>query len=176
MNAPKSFTTTTAADSFVGNAGDDTFTATTANMANTDNFNGGDGSDVANLTLTGSTADAAMARMSAIEVVNIDYDGFATPTIDVSNIAGSAAINLSSTKVGYLGAATISDAGDHTVTAGAGMAGTLTVNGGETVTVNGTSATAIVVDGHATASKALSATVNAGTATTSVTVGTTNAF
>ena len=176
VNAPKSFTTTTAADSFVGNSGDDTFTATTANMANTDNFNGGDGSDVANLTLTGSTADAAMARMSAIEVVNIDYDGFATPTIDVSNIAGSAAINLSSTKVGYLGAATISDAGDHTVTAGAGMAGTLTVNGGETVTVNGTSATAIVVDGHATASKALSATVNAGTATTSVTVGTTNAF
>jgi hypothetical protein len=63
-----------------------------------------------------------------------------------------------------------------TLTAGAGMTGTLTASGFKTGTVEGGSAKSLVIDGTGNNADNASITVNAGAGTTSVFVGATNGF
>ena len=168
------FTLTTGTDTIIGTSGNDTITGTSSTLAAADIVldSTTTDSDTLNLTLT---ANNAAATITGIENINVNWDAFGTAGIVATNISG-ATITGTSSKVGFLGTMTITDAGSNTIVAGTGMVGTLTVNGGKAAVVTGGTATKIVVDGVAADADAVSATVTAGTATTSVTVGTTQAF
>jgi|GEM_PF-1477783 len=174
-----SLTANAAGDTFVGTSGNDTFEGTTATLQATDTLVDQSSTDNDNLNLTLTSAISAgntnKAKISGIENVNVNWDAFGTAAVDAENITG-ANINLTSTKTGFLGSAGVTNAAKNTVTAGEGMVGTLTVSGVTEGTVEGGAAKTLVVDGTATAAKNLSATVNAGANTTSVSVGTTNGF
>ncbi|PVE04999.1 hypothetical protein [Limnohabitans sp. Rim28] len=158
--AGSSFVLTTASDAFVGGAGNDTYTATSATLGSSDALVGGEGADTLNLTLTAANA---AANISGIETINVNWNAFGSATVEAATISG-ADINLSSTKVGFLGAATVNGAGANTVNAGAGMTGALTIAGATTgVEVNATNSSSVSVTGTGVA------TVNAGAAVTSVT-------
>lgn len=168
------FELTTSTDTIIGTEGNDTITATSSTLAAADIVLDSTSTDNDTLNLT-LTANNAAATITGVENVNVDWNAFGTAGIIATNISG-ATITGTSTKAGFLGHMTITDAGNNTIVAGTGMSGTLTVNGGQSVTVDGGASKTIVVNGTGTAADDLSATVTAGTSTTSVTVGTTNAF
>ena len=166
VTAPVSLSLTTANDNLLGNIGSDTFTGVTANLAAADVINGGDGADTLNLTLT---ATNAAFTVSNVETINADWNAFGTAGFDATNVTG-ADINLTSSKVGFLGSATVTALGANNVTAGTGMTGTLTANGVTTGTVNGTNATIMAVTSAGTAAATDVTVVNAGANTTNITV------
>lgn len=118
------------------------------------------------LNLTLSAANGA-ARVEGIEQINVDWNAFGDATFDATNVTG-AAINLTSSKVGYLGNATITAAGANSITAGEGIKNNLTVNGVTGATVNAGAAKTVTVNG--TGATTNTATVTAGATTTDVTV------
>ncbi|MFC7517200.1 DUF4214 domain-containing protein [Herbaspirillum sp. GCM10030257] len=178
-NVGQTFTLTTSADTLVGTSGNDTFTGAFTGLQGSDTIidQSSTDADVANLTLTSaiSAGNANKAKIAGVEKVNLEWNAFGTASVDAENISG-ATITLTSAKAGFLGNGTVTNAAKNTVTAGSGMVGTLTVAGITEATVNGGVAKSLVVDGTTTNTKNLSVTVNAGTATTSVDVGSTNGF
>lgn len=163
---------TSSTDLLTGTYGNDTYTATSATLNAADVINGGGGTDTMNVTLT---AAGAAATISSVENINVNWDAFGTATVDATNITG-ATITVSSSKLGYLGGVQVDGAGNNTIVSGSGTIGTLDVNGGKSVVVDGGVSKIITVDGTATAANNLSATVTAGAATTTVTVGAAQAF
>lgn len=168
----------------MGTSGDDVITGTTATLAGTDAIvdNSSTDNDVLNLTLNAALASTDLGRVSGIENVNLIWDAFGTATASADDIKG-ATITGSSSKVGFLGSFSLSEAGSNTVVAGSGMTGTLTVTGATTSVVNaGSSKTVSVTSAgsadadtltlNANASKTVtvadfnSATINAAAATT----------
>ena len=99
---------------------------------------------MANLVLT---ANYTPSNITKIETVNLDWDAYTTPTYTLTNVTGATAVNLTSSKVGFLGSATVADVTGVTLTAGTGIVGTLTASGFKTGTVAGGGATALVIDG-----------------------------
>ena len=166
LTAPVSLALTSGTDNFLGNIGGDTFTGLTANLAATDVINGGGGNDTLNVTLT-ATNNAF--TVSNVETVNVDWNAFGVAGFDATNVTG-ADINLTSSKAGFLGSATVTALGANNVTAGSGMTGTLTANGVTTGTVNGTNATIMAVTSAGTAAATDVTVVNAGANTTNITV------
>ncbi|MDY0186035.1 MAG: hypothetical protein RBR43_09170 [Desulfuromonadaceae bacterium] len=131
-----------------------------------------DDNDTLNLTLN---AKNNLAKITGIENINVNWDAFGTAQYDATNTTG-ATITGTSSKTGFLGAFSVTGTGANNVVAGDGMTGALTVDGATDTTVTGTAAKSIKVDGTATASNNLSATVIAGANTTKVEVGTTAGF
>lgn len=117
--------------------------------------------DTLNATITKAFVTAP--TIANVENINIDWNAFGTATVDASKIAGST-ITVSSSKLGYLGNVTFSDAASNKVVAGSGAVGTLTVTTGKDVVVDGGQATQINV------TVTSSANVTAGANTTNVTV------
>lgn len=128
--------------------------------------------DTLNLTLT---AVNALATVTGIENVNVDWNAFGTANYDADNTSG-ATITGTSSKVGFLGSFTVDNTGANKVVAGAGMVGTLQVNDATDTTVTGTAAKVINVDGSATREDNVAAVVTAGAATTTIDVGATAGF
>lgn len=168
-------TNSATADSIIGTAGNDTVNGPTGTVVNGDLIidQSTVDADVANLVLTAAYTPANIAK---IETINLDWDAYGTATYNLAGVTGGKAVNLTSAKVGFLGSATVTNVDGVTLTAGNGMAGTLTASGFKTGTVEGGKATALVIDGTTTNANNASITVNAGTAATSVSVGATNGF
>jgi len=157
-----SFELTDANDTLNGTAGNDTFTGTTTNLSADDRLidTSVADNDVFNLT---ATADPAAMDVTSVETINIDWQGFGTPDIDLDNVSGATVV-LSSSKVGYLGNANFDNVSENNVSTGAGVTGTVTVDGAENMTVTSTVADTIDI-GTGTAADGL-ITVNAGAAET----------
>ncbi|MCB2183978.1 MAG: DUF4214 domain-containing protein [Desulfobulbaceae bacterium] len=162
------FTLTTAADTIIGTSDNDLVTGTSSTFGTNDVVidQSSTDNDTMNVTLTTTNA---VATVSGIEKVNFDWDAFGTAGVDAASITG-ATITVTSSKLGFLGSATVSNAGANTIVAGSGADGTLTVTGATTSTVTGGEATAISVAAAGTASADDTLTLTAGTNTTSVTV------
>lgn len=119
----ETFTLTTGEDSLTGTANNDTFTAADGTLSADDSVNGGAGDDD---TLDATLSTDVVMDVRAVENVNIDWDGFGQPSLDLSDVDG-ATVTLSSTKTGYLGSATFSEVAENAIVVGAGVDGTLTV-------------------------------------------------
>lgn len=151
-------------DTIIGDADKNVITGTALELGDVIiDQNAGDG-DVLNLALTAANG---AARVEGIEEINVDWNAFGDATFDATNVKG-AAINLTSSKVGYLGNATITAAGANSVTAGEGIKNNLTVNGVTGATVNAGAAKTVTVNG--TGATTDTSTVTAGAATTTLTV------
>ena len=167
-NVGKSFALTAEVDTIIGTTGNDVGTGTSATLqvgdtiideSTTDN-------DVLNLTLT---AENVAARISNIENINVTWDAFGDASFEAANVTG-ATINLTSSKLGFLGNATVKNAGANKVVAGEGMKGTLTVQDVTAGTVTATAAKVVNVDAKAGTADD-SVTVIAGAATTTMNIG-----
>jgi len=135
-------------DTFIGTANNDTFTAATGTLQDEDTII--DQSSVDNDTLNAvfKSADInadPLSTITGVENINIDIDAFTgtDTTLDAVNVSG-ATITLSSTKLGFNGAAGVENVGDNNVTAGQNV-DTLTVAGLEAGVVNTGSAETVVV-------------------------------
>lgn len=162
----QSFTLTADAEIKVLSAGNDTVDATLANSILGDTIVDQGGVDTLNAVLTQNLTSATV--INDVENVNIKWDAFTDATIDAAKIKG-ATITLSSEKVGYLGNATVNNAGANNVVAGAGIKNELTVVGVTASSVDAASAKTVIVNG--TTATDNSATVKAGATTTHITVG-----
>jgi hypothetical protein len=166
-------TNSSTADTVIGTSGNDTINGASGTVANGDLIidQSTTDNDTANLVLTTAYTPSTITN---IENVNIDWNAFGTATVNAAGITGTTTVTGTSSKTGFLGHLTVTNAADLTIAAGTGMDGTLTVSGIEAGTVTGGEATTIVANASATAADATSMTVNAGSNATSVTVGTTN--
>jgi len=167
--------TTGTTDVITGSPSNDTFTATTTTLQATDVISdtSSTDSDTLNLTLTGNLPATSITN---IEAINVTWDAFGTPTLDLVNISGSPVVTMTSSKVGYLGGADIDNIGTKTFTAGSGVNGTIDIDGATATTVNATAGGTVTVDGTATAANNLSATVTGGTTVTVGGAGAANTF
>lgn len=142
----ETFTLTTAADPVIGTANDDTITAASGTLNSTDLISDSFSNDNDTLNAVYKTADmAATPTISGIENINITIDAFAgtATTFNATNVTG-ATITLSSTKLGFDGAAGVANAGDNNVTAGTNV-DTLTVAGLEAGVVDAGAADTVSV-------------------------------
>lgn len=81
-------TLTTSLDTFVGNAGNDTITATTATLVAGDTIidQSSTDNDTLNLTLT---ATNPLAKVAGIENINVNWDAFADAGFAAANVSGA---------------------------------------------------------------------------------------
>lgn len=160
----KTFTLTTAVDTFVGTEKNDILTGTTATLQAADTIidQSTIDNDVLNLTLTSELGTANKAKIANIENINVSWDALGTAIVDASNITG-ATITINSSKLGFAGNATVTDAASNKIVAGSAVTASLNVTTGKDVVVEAGPAKTVSV----TATN--SANVNAATAT-SVTV------
>jgi hypothetical protein len=161
--------TTTSNDTLIGTSSNDSFTATSSTFAATDTIidSSTTDSDTATITLT---AQNAAGSITNIETVNFVWDAYGTAAVDLDNISGATVVNISSSKVGFLGSVNVTNANAENVVAGSGITGTVTVTGAESghsltannastvsvtgtgvATVTSTSATSVTTSGFATA-------------------------
>lgn len=162
-------------DAIIGTSGNDTINGPSGTVANADLIIDQSTTDIdtANLVLTAAyTPD----NITNIEKVNLDWDAFGTATYNLTNVKGAKTVTLTSSKVGYLGNATVTNANAIDLVAGAGTVGTFNASGFKTGSVDTGSAKTVVVDGSTTNSNNESITVTVGDAATSVSVGVTNGF
>ncbi|MGV8900580.1 MAG: beta strand repeat-containing protein [Burkholderiaceae bacterium] len=166
--AGSTFTLTTGADTLVGTAGNDTFSAVEVagstvalnTLSVGDSVDAGAGNDTLNITQTAAFAMPLSTTVKNVETVNL--------------ISGTTASNINTTSWTGVTALNVTAPGDVTATAAATTAiavtdatlaaQAITVNGGSTVTVTATDATAtagtIVVGGTAAAAGAVTVTTN----------------
>lgn len=165
---PQAFTLTTSADIFTGGTGDDTFTATTATIANTDILIDATSTDndTLNMALTAAYTDGLLKVVSGIENINIDWQATTAAAIDIASIT-TQNLEVSSTTFGYGGALNLDNVNDTVITLVNDVDGTIDIDGGKTSSVTATAGT-LTVDGTATLTDNLSATVVGGT---SISVG-----
>lgn len=165
----QTFTLTTGADNFVGTAGNDTVTATTATLTANDILvdTSSSDNDVIQMTAT-SKVTANGATILGFEKLDVTWDAFANAEIDAAGFKGVKEITASTSKLGNLGDLTVDNTGAATVTAGAGITRDLKVNGVTAATVNAGSAKTVTVSGSAAETD--SVTVNAGGETTTIAV------
>jgi len=149
--AGDSFELTTDDDTLSGTAGNDTFTAAAGTMSADDSIT--DSSTTDNDTLNVTASSTVVMDVTNVENVNINWDGYATPTYDLSDVSGST-VTLSSTKAGYLGSANFDNVGSNNLTLGAGVTGTVTVDGAEDSTITNTSAETLTIGVGAAADEA----------------------
>jgi len=161
------FPLTTGDDTFTGTTSDDTYTATTSTLSADDKILDASITDNDELNIT-ATADPAVMDVSNVENININWNSFSTADIDLSDVSG-ATVTITSTKSGYLGNVNFTEVGDNNIATGAGVTGTLTIDGIEDATVTSTLADEIDIGGTTAADGVI--TVVAGAAETVTIVG-----
>lgn len=121
-------------DSFVGTANNDLFEATNATLQAADRITdvSTTDNDVMNVVLT---ASPVAMDVTNVETINLDWDAYGTPAIDLDNVTG-ATVKLSSDKSGYLGKATFTNVGSNNIELGAGITGAVTVDAMEDATMD----------------------------------------
>lgn len=163
----ETYTLTNDVDTVIGTSGNDTITGASGTVqdgdilidqSTTDN-------DTANLVVTTAYTPS---NITNIENINLDWNAFGAASYDLDKVTGAKQVTLTSSKVGYLGDATVANAKGNTIIAGEGTVGTLTVTGVTSAgaTINADKAVGVSVTGTGTSAKA---TVTAGANTTSVT-------
>ncbi len=91
-----------------------------------------------------ATADTGAIDVANVEKININWNGFGTPEIDLDNVSG-ATVTLTSTKTGYLGSADFTNVGENDVVVGAGIKRTVTVDSIEDASITASVATTLTV-------------------------------
>ena len=131
------------------------------------------GNDTLNATLTAALTNAT--TIQGVEKINLDWDSYSDATVDAANITAEKGktntITLTSSKAGFLGNATVTNAGENNITAGTGIKGTLTVDEVAKSIINATAAAKVVIDGTNETDDEV--TINSGATTTDITVGNT---
>jgi len=161
------FELTSGEDTLSGTNGNDTFTGTTANLSADDRILDSSSTDNDTFTLT-ATADPVAMDVANVENVIIDWDAFGTPDIDLDNVSG-ATVTLTSDKSGYLGNANFDKVESNAIVTGAGVTGTVTVDGIEDASVTVANATELDIGSGTAADGTI--TVDAGVAETVTVVG-----
>jgi len=147
-------------DTLSGTAGNDTFTGTSATLSADDRIVDSNTNDNDSLNVT-LTADPAAMDVTNVENINLDWDAYATPDVDLDNVSG-ATVTVSSTKNGYLGNLNVTNAGDNSIVAGAGVTGRVDIEAIEDATVTADNARVVDIGGTTAADGSL--TVNAAAA------------
>jgi len=167
--AGESFTLTSEDDSLSGTAGSDTFTAALDTLTADDSIT--DASSTDNDTLNVADNDEVAMDVTGVENINIDWQGFATPEYNLTDVSG-ATVTVGGSQSGFLGNATFTNVDTNNITTDASITGTLTADGldgstviaeaadyvslGETtdgdgaITVTANAAETVIVDGAET--------------------------
>jgi len=132
-----SFTLTSDEDTLTGTSGSDTFEGTTTNLSADDRILDSTTTDNDTFNLT-ATADPVAMDVTNVENININWDAFGSPDIDLDNISGSSTVTLSSSKTGYLGNANFTNVGETNISLGAGVTGTVEIDEAEDNTITNT--------------------------------------
>ncbi|MGE4420239.1 MAG: beta strand repeat-containing protein [Sulfurimonas sp.] len=119
-------TTGATPDTIIGTANNDLITGTTAQLSVDDRIMDSSTSDNDTFNLTATTDPVAM-DVTNVENINIDWDAFGTPDIDLTNVTG-ATVTLSSDKSGYLGHANFDNVDRNNIVVGDGVTGDVTVD------------------------------------------------
>jgi len=138
----QTFELTSEDDSISGTAGSDTFISAAGTLSADDAVTDGSTTDNDVFNITASTAVAM--DVSNVENININWDGFATPTWDLTDVSG-ATVTLSSQKAGYLGSANIDVSEGNNIVFGAGITGTADVDGADDATITATVAETLTI-------------------------------
>jgi hypothetical protein len=164
----KTITLTVDDDTFSGTTGNDTFNATSSTLSADDRIIDGSttDTDVMNIIATADTPTGM--DVTYVERINIDWNSFSTPDVDLDNVAG-ATVSLTSSKAGYMGNANFTSVGSNNISTGTGVKGTLDVEGIEDASITSTLAKVIDVGGTTAADGEI--TINAGAATDITVVG-----
>jgi hypothetical protein len=141
--AGETFTLTTSTDSVVATAGDDTITGTTSNLSTADRIIDASTTDNDTFNLT-ATADPVAMDVTNVENINIDWDAFGTPDVDLDNVTG-ATVTLSSVKEGYLGNANFVNVGTNNISLTDGIVGDVNIGAAEDITIVADNAENVVV-------------------------------
>ena len=158
----QTFNFTTRTDTLVGTAGNDTFNGASGTVADADTVVDSSSTDNDTLNIT-VAADYTPGNIAKVEHVNIAWDAYTSPTITLTNVTGAKDVTITSSKVGYLGDATVAGAKANNIIAGAGVTGAFTVTGATTgVVVDGGSSSSLSVTGTGVA------TIKAGASDTTV--------
>ncbi len=143
-DATVDFTLTADDDTYMGTADyDDYIVGTSANLSADDRLMDASITDNDTFNLT-ATSDPAVMDVTNIENININWDGFGTPDIDLDDVSG-ATVTLSSTKSGYLGNANFTNVGGNNIVAGQGIVGDLTVGALDDASVTANYADAVTL-------------------------------
>jgi hypothetical protein len=130
----QTFVLTTDDDTPALTAGDDTVTATTATLSNDDRIVDGSQTDNDVLNITATRALPTAMDVTNVENINIDWDSFARPDVDLTEVTG-ATVTLTSAKSGYLGHADFDGVGENVIVTGAGVVGDVSVDDAEDTTI-----------------------------------------
>jgi hypothetical protein len=121
-------------------SGNDTITASLGTLSANDRIT--DGSITDSDTLNATLSKAVAMDVTNVETINITYTGYGAPTFDLVDVSG-ATVKISGTTTGYVGNATFSNVEDNNITSGAGVTGTLTVDGYDGTTITAESAATV---------------------------------
>ncbi len=173
-----SFTLTTASESFVGTAGNDTFTATNTTFLSGDVLADASTTDSDTLTLNFTALPASQGTAANIENVVYNVTSFADLTLDMTGITGAKSVTVNNLQTAGTSVLDINGvATGTTVNAGTGVTGAVTVTGaaaaavivngnnGSSVTVDGVTTGSVVIHGGAKTTSATATTVTTGSAT-----------
>lgn len=121
--------------------------------------------DVMNIT---ATADPVAMDVTNVETININWDSYGTPDVDLDNVTGATVV-LTSAKSGYLGNANFTNVGENKISVGAGIVGDVDIEGAEDTTITATAARSLDIGGTTNADGTMI--INAGVATDVTMVG-----
>jgi len=159
----ETFELTTDDDTPAMTGGNDTVTGTTSTLSADDRIVDGSTTDSDTFNLT-ATADPANMDVTNVENININWDSFGTPDVNLTDVSG-ATVTISSTKNGYLGNANFTNVGENSLVFGEGMTGSIDVRGIEDATVTADLADYVEIgnttaaDGNVTVNAAVAETV-----------------
>jgi hypothetical protein len=124
---------TTATDIFVGNGGDDTFTATDTTLTSGDVIVGGEGTDTMTVTAAAGAGISAAAAIVSIENLSIILNSFDTETVDLNNVTLSTVTVTNSQTAGATSVTVNNINSSSSLTIGSTFTGTLNATGSGTV-------------------------------------------
>jgi S-layer protein len=122
---------TAGTDTLLGTIGSDVFSSASGTLSTADKLIDSSTADSDILNIVFKSADVAAVpqpTINNIENINVSFDMIAGAEFDATNVTG-ATIGLSSPRSSFIGDVTIDAQGANNVKAGAGISGTVTVNG-----------------------------------------------
>ncbi|MDB2403108.1 hypothetical protein N9W46_08510, partial [Litoricolaceae bacterium] len=158
----QTFELTTDDDTPAMTTGDDTITATSLTLSNDDRITDGSTTDNDTLNITATRTLPTAMDVTNVENIVIDWDSYATPDVDLTEVSGST-VTISSSKQGYFGHVDFDGVGTNAVVAGSGMDGDVTTDDAEDTTVTADLANSLTMtngDGALTVNAAAAETIS----------------